>query len=64
VSRILVRASDEVTEDWGKLRDEEVYNGHASLNMNKIVKSVMRCVGYVARKVEKRIEVEVFVGTK
>jgi hypothetical protein len=54
-SRILGSKKDEVTGDWGKLHDEELCSGHTSLNIIKIVKLVMRWVGYVARIVEKVI---------
>jgi len=48
--KIFVSRIDEVTREWRKLHNEELYNMYSSLNTVRVIKSRrMRSVGHVAR---------------
>jgi hypothetical protein len=61
--RIFGPKKDEVTEDWRKLRNEELHNMYSSPNVIRMMKSrIMRCLGHVARMGEKRNAYRILVG--
>jgi hypothetical protein len=61
--RIFGPKRDEVTGDWGKLRNEELHNLYSSPNIIRMIKSRrMSWAGYVARMGEKRNTYRISVG--
>jgi hypothetical protein len=61
--RISGQKSDEVTGGWRKLHNEELHNLYCSLNITRIIKSMMiRWVGHLARMEEKRNVCRLLVG--
>jgi hypothetical protein len=59
----VVHSGDEVTGDWRKLHNEELYNMYSSPNIIRVIKSRrMSWVGYVAQMKEKRNAYRIFVG--
>jgi len=53
---------NEVTGEWRKLHNEELNDLYSSPNIVRVIKSIMRWAGQVARKGERRGEYRVFVG--
>jgi hypothetical protein len=53
---------NEVTGEWRKLHNEELNHLYSSPNILRVIKSIMRWAGQVARKGERRGEYRVFVG--
>jgi hypothetical protein len=63
VLRIFGPKRDDVTGDWRKLHNEELYNLCSSPNMIKMIKSRRtRWAGHVARMGEKRNAYSILVG--
>jgi hypothetical protein len=61
--RIFVCNRDEVTGEWRRLYNEEVYALYSSLNIIRVIKlRRMRWPGHVARMEEKRVVYKVLVG--
>jgi hypothetical protein len=61
--RIYGSKRDEVTGDWGKLRNEELHNLYSLPNIIRMMKSRrMRRAGHVARMGEKRNTYRILVG--
>jgi hypothetical protein len=61
--RICGPKRDEVTGDWRKLHNEELYNLYSSPNIIKMIKSSrMRWAGHVARMGEKMNAYRILVG--
>ena len=61
--RIFVLKRDEVTEEWRKLHNEEVYDLYSSPNIFQLKKSRrMRWAEYIARRGERRGVYRVFEG--
>jgi hypothetical protein len=61
--RICGPKRDEVTGDWRKLHNEELYNLYYSQNINRMIKSRrMRRAGHVARMGAKRNACGILVG--
>ena len=53
---------DEVTEEWRKLHNEELYGLYYSPHIIRVTKSRMRWAGYVARMGERKGVYYVLVG--
>jgi hypothetical protein len=62
LSRIFGPERDEVTGEWRKLRNEELYNLYCSPNNVRVIKSRRRWPGQVARMGERRGVYRVLVG--
>ena len=62
VRRIFGPKKDEVTEEWGKLRNEELNDLFASLNLTRLLKSRMLWARHVARMWERRGPHMILVG--
>ena len=61
--RIFVCKRDEVTGEWRRLYNEEVYALYSSLNIIRVIKlRRLRWTGHVARMEEKRVVYKVLVG--
>jgi hypothetical protein len=61
--RIFGSERDEVTGEWRRLHNEELYNLYSSPNIIRVMKSRrMRWVGQVARKGEGRGAYRILVG--
>ena len=59
---ILGAKRDEVTGEWRKLHNEELYGLYCSINVNRMIKSRTRWTGHVARMGERRGVYRVLVG--
>jgi hypothetical protein len=53
---------DEVTGEWRKLHNEELYDLYSSLFIMRVIKSIMGWVGHVARKGKEMGVYRVLVG--
>jgi len=63
VLRIFGPKREEVTREWRKLHNEELFDLYSSLNMVRVLKSRrMRWAGHVARMEERREVYRVLVG--
>jgi hypothetical protein len=63
MKRIFGPKRDEVTEDWRKLRNEELHNVYSSPNIIRMIMSRrMRCAGRVSRMGKKRNAHRILVG--
>ena len=60
--RIIGPKWDEVTEKWRKLHNEELNDLYPSPNIVRVIKSIMRWVGYVASIGESRGVYRVLMG--
>jgi hypothetical protein len=61
--RIFVPKIDEIIGGWRKLRNKELHNLHAPLNVIRIIKSRrIRVTGHVARMGQKRDACRVLLG--
>jgi hypothetical protein len=61
--RIFGSNRDEVTGEWRRLHNEELYDLHSSPNIIRVNKSRrMRWAGYVAYKAERRGAYRILVG--
>ena len=61
--RMFGRKRDEVTGEWRRLHDEELYALYPSPNIIRVIKSGrLRWVGHVARMGKRRGAYRVFVG--
>jgi hypothetical protein len=61
--RIFGQKRDEVTGDWRKLHNEELYNLYSSPNINRMIKSRrMRWAGHLSRREEKRSAYRILLG--
>jgi hypothetical protein len=52
--RIFEPKRDKVTQEWRKLRNEEVQDLYSSPNVVRVIKSIMRWARHVARMGEKK----------
>jgi hypothetical protein len=52
--RIFGPKTDEVTGRWRELHNEELHDPYCSLNIVRVIKSIMRWVGHIARREEGR----------
>jgi hypothetical protein len=59
--RIFGPKRDELTWDWRRLHEEELYDLHSSPNI-RVIKSRLRWAGYVARMGERRGAYRALVG--
>jgi hypothetical protein len=61
--RIFGPKSYEVTGEWRKLHNEEIYALYSSRNISRLIKSRrLRFSGHVARMAERRVWRESFIG--
>jgi len=60
--RIFGPKKDEVTGEWRKQHDEELYDAYSSPNIVRVIKSRMSWAGHVARVGERRGVYWVLVG--
>ena len=59
--RIYGSKTDGVTGEWRRLQDEELYDVYSSPNIIRLIKSLLRWAGHVARKGEE-VHTESWVG--
>ena len=63
LKRIFGPKRDEVTGEWRRLRNEEIYDLYFSRNIFRVIKSKkMRWLGHVARMGERRDAYRILVG--
>jgi hypothetical protein len=61
--RIFGSKRDEVTGEWRRLHNQELYDLYSSSNIIRVIKSrIMRCAGHVARMGEWRGTYRILVG--
>jgi hypothetical protein len=60
--RILEPKRDEVTEEWRRLQKKELYALYSSPNIVRVIKSIMKWAGYVARIWQRRGAYRVLAG--
>jgi hypothetical protein len=60
--RVFVPKKDEVTGDWKRLHNEELYDLHTSPNIIRVIVTEVRCIGHVARMGDRRGACRVLVG--
>jgi hypothetical protein len=63
LKRIFGPKRNEVTEEWRRLHNEEIYALYSSVNIIHVIKSRrLRCAGHVARMGERRGAYRVLLG--